>query len=112
MARSYTALPIRVYTNGSDSTNGGISSSYKTLLLVDKEGWVDIDYTEENLVEVVTHMGNPIIVPYAQPAKAIGPMFGGNFASSSDSRFMRIVRKTTGVRFYGAIPIHDRFEAV
>ena len=112
MAKSNTALPITVYTNGSDSTNGGISSSYKTLLLIDDEGWVDIDGTEENLVEVITDMGNAIIVPYAQPAKAIGPMFGGNFTSSSDSRFMRIVQKTTGVKFYGAIPIHDRFEAV
>ena len=34
----------------------------------------------------------------------IGPMFGGSFAYSSDSRWSH------ATRMYGALPIHDRFE--
>lgn len=33
---------------------------------------------------------------------AAGPMFGGSYAGTSDSRF--------DPGFYGAVPIHDRFE--
>ena len=32
----------------------------------------------------------------------VGPMFGGSYAGCSDSRF--------DPGFYGAVPIHDRFE--
>ena len=35
---------------------------------------------------------------------SVGPMFGGTFVGSSDSRF----RKATGQR--GPIPLHDRYE--
>ncbi len=47
-------------------------------------------------------LGDPIIVPAEDVKGTIGPMFGGTFAHTSDSR-MR-------VGFYGAVPIHDRYE--
>ena len=60
--------------------------------------------------------GDPIIVPeleavdpspddderYGPPL--LGPMFGGTYAATSDSRFTQ----ATGQR--GALPIHDRYE--
>ncbi len=39
------------------------------------------------------------------------PMFGGNYATTSDSRFSRAVDRITGNSFYGAVPVHDRVEA-
>lgn len=48
--------------------------------------------------------GEPILVPSVFPEGMIGPMFGGTFAYSSDSRFFEKVNR------HGAIPIHDRFE--
>lgn len=36
-------------------------------------------------------------------------MFGGNYAAG-DSRFNEAVEKLLGHRFYGAVPIHDRYE--
>jgi hypothetical protein len=48
--------------------------------------------------------GDPILIPDNGRMTDIGPMFGGTYAATSDSRF----GKATGV--YGAIPIHDRFE--
>lgn len=42
--------------------------------------------------------------PIDQPSGMVGPMFGGNFCYSSDSRFREICQYP--------IPIHDRFETV
>jgi hypothetical protein len=38
-------------------------------------------------------------------------MAGGNFGSTSDGRFSEACRKLLGHDFYGAVPIHDRFES-
>lgn len=53
----------------------------------------------------VNAFGNPIIIPEAVREDAvIGPMMGGTYAATSDSRF----GEATGV--YAAVPIHDRYE--
>jgi hypothetical protein len=39
-----------------------------------------------------------------------GTMFGGNFLSSSDSRFVEACENLLGHTFYGAVAIHDRVE--
>lgn len=87
------ALPIEVYrNNGTDSTNGGISSKYDALLLICDEGYIAIDENNlpENLVKVVTRylFGKVFkhIEPYAAPTQ-LGWMSGGNIAYTCDSRF-------------------------
>lgn len=51
-------------------------------------------------------LGNPIIIPDGErPDGTSGPMMGGTFAHTSDSRF----NEATG--FYGAVAVHDRFES-
>lgn len=42
--------------------------------------------------------------------RRVGPMMGGCYVSTSDSRFSRAVEDLLGHRFYGAVPLHDRFE--
>jgi hypothetical protein len=42
--------------------------------------------------------------------KTIGPMMGGSYVGTSDSRFREAVEKLLGHGFYGAVPFHDRFE--
>jgi hypothetical protein len=37
-------------------------------------------------------------------------MFGGNYAETSDGRFTEALRELTGAKFYGAVPIFDRYE--
>lgn len=49
-------------------------------------------------------------VPVDQPANSMGPMNGGAFISCSDSRFCSAIKKLLGKDFYGAVPLHDRFE--
>lgn len=45
-----------------------------------------------------------------RPANAAGPMFGGCYVATSDSRFSDEVERIVGGRFYGAVALHDRFE--
>jgi hypothetical protein len=49
----------------------------------------------------------PVLVPFDPdlPSGAIGPMFGGNYAATSDSRF-----RDATAPYYGALPIFDRYE--
>jgi hypothetical protein len=104
------ALPIDVYKNSSrgDSTNNGLSSKFDTLLLIHEEGFIDIDENNipENLVKVVTRhlFGSEYkhIEPYKKATK-VGYMMGGNYASTSDSRFSRISKYP--------LAIHDRQES-
>lgn len=63
---------------------------------------------------VSTSIGIPVLVPKKVP-NGVGPyMFGGNYASTSDSRFDQIVRQMAGVndwrQYIGPIMIFDRTE--
>lgn len=108
------AIPINVYRrpDGCDCTNDGISAKYDRLLLACEDGFIDVDEqnSPENLVKLVKRefpwCGTVYhIEPVARPDQGnVGWMAGGNFASSSDSRFSEM----TGV--YGALSIHDRQE--
>ena len=75
-----------------DSTNGGMSSRHKEVLIIVDRG-LPLEFDEnnppENLVVLETgFMGRKYLRPFksADPNKT-GYMFGGNFAYSSDSRF-------------------------
>jgi hypothetical protein len=59
----------------------------------------------EGSVEVYGDLAASIefaLYPIEDADGRVGPMFGGNFLWTSDSRFRRL--------FDGPIPIHDRFE--
>ena len=45
------------------------------------------------------------------PGKQVcGPMFGGNYATIYGTALTRAVEEMTGHPFFGALPIHDRYE--
>lgn len=103
------ALPIYVYKNNlGDCTNNGVSSKFDKLLLIHEEGFITIDENDipENLVKVVTRKlydgEYKHIEPYKK-ASGVGYMHGGNYASSSDSRFSKISKYP--------LAIHDRTES-
>jgi hypothetical protein len=74
-----------------------------------------VKYCEENRIDKDTVLWlNPRILwgcdhffaePLEKPKNAAGPMFGGNFCYTSDSRLYRF-----GGDYHLPIPIHDRFE--
>ena len=118
---------VDVYTKSGgdhDSTNGGISSEFTTFCVMNVEGPFEpksncppvLLVTGElsitrGIVKIVPAVKNEsgVYVPLKR-ANACGPMFGGNYASTSDSRFTKACEKLMNTRFYGAVAIHDRFE--
>ncbi|MDD5603923.1 MAG: hypothetical protein PHG48_07630 [Eubacteriales bacterium] len=104
------ALMVYVYRAGiGDATNGGVSSRVDRLLLAGEgiEGPFEVDDDEHHLELRKKNVGGEEYM-YAVPvdgrdtAGMVGPMFGGNFVYSSDSRFRRVCKYP--------IPVHDRWE--
>lgn len=117
-----------------DCTAGGISSRAARLCLVNLDG-PDSPADDAPPAMLVPHtpFGDDVgrrlvrIVPAQQIAGAwvpldgwvnedtgrkwYWPMFGGNFAASSDSRFRGAIEQLLGAFFHGAVAIHDRFES-
>lgn len=93
-----------------DCTNEGISSTAQKLCVINVPGPFS-PQPDMPAAKLERHMPGALrIVPVDRPARGVGPMFGGNYASTSDSRFSEACRQLLGADFYGAVAIHDRFE--
>ena len=110
-------LIVEVFRNPlGDCTGGGISGRDSSLTVVNIDGpfhptperpavaLVDGPFKTKHIVPVLGDDDEGWRM--ASPAGFVGPMMGGNYAASSDSRFSR------AVGFYGAVAIHDRYETV
>lgn len=123
------ALGISVYSDGSDCTNGGLSARVAERGLnayavgteaVPMEGYARPEELaasparnalfrlERNALGNVVLVADPtdeqVAMADGDAQRLIGPMMGGNYGATSDSRWAA----ATGM--YGAIPIHDRYE--
>jgi len=108
-------LSVSIYRNGSDCTNGGATSPAKAegkiVLLFDRalrRGNWEFDESADDdrfiCLEVRRRGDYVYAVPmYGTPKGVAGPMFGGNYVCTSDSRFS----EAFGSR---PIPVHDRFD--
>jgi hypothetical protein len=133
VAEGYTkpivTLDVMRRFGSTDCTNGGISSHFNTLLLFPAETQIaEIDPRQRPCaVRInVRIIGGPVysIEPVDRRHQlAVGPMMGGNYAATSDSRFASEARRVAVAelikngwpdprpdRFYGAMAVHDRFE--
>lgn len=96
-----------------DCTLGGISAyeaGAKEVFLINIEGPFDDPY-ECPIAVLESHCAGRLrIVPGNPDGTARDGLWssGGNFAHTSDSRFMEACERLTGSRFYGAVAIHDR----
>jgi hypothetical protein len=95
---------------GSDCTNGGVSSKYDNVVVINVPG--PFEPTDRcPAVRLDVHVGNVVVHPVVPDGvKKSWFMMGGNFLYSSDSRFAKTVEEMCGHPFYGAVPIHDRVE--
>lgn len=109
-----------------DCTGGGISSTASGLCIVNVNG--PFSPNDRHPAAMLTRgPGGPIVVPAeawsvddedegitrtewqaVAPPGLVGPMFGGNIADTSDSRWAQAVRAIAG--FVCPVRIHDRFE--
>lgn len=96
-----------------DCTNGGWSSRFNTVCVVNMNGPFDPDPATP-AVMLIDGPGpdpNPIIVLEEHYRANKWTMFGGNFLYTSDSRFSEAVRDILGTSVASfAIRIHDRIE--
>ena len=103
-----------------DCTLNGISSKAADLCLVNVEG-PSKPSPEQPAAMLVRGNGRGLVKIVPAEYLEIGEyvemhptkkwcMMGGNYASTSDSRFHRAVEAITGAPSYGAVPIHDRIE--
>lgn len=105
---------------GLSFSNGGASSKYDKLTLVNVGGPFDPSEDAPAALLLPNALGSAKVVmavkqgnawvPY-KPASGVGPMFGGTYVASSDSRFSEGVADILGRGFYGAVPLHDRYES-
>lgn len=103
-----------------DPTNGGVSGRYDNILVAcDTGNEQDIDPANppENLFRIDSfYIGQGLavrLVPYQTKREGmVGPMFGGNYADISDSRWGRELERLFGheFRFNTCLAIHDRYE--
>lgn len=84
-------------------SNNGVSSRFKTVTIINMDGPFD---PSDNAPAVLLQWNGdyPYLIPVGPEAnvRGVGPMAGGAFAYSSDSRFRRVCPNP--------ISIHDRYE--
>lgn len=105
-------INVRVFRDaaGGDCSMGGISSRFASLCIVNVPGPFEPNDTHPAAKLVANHYGTAKVVPLDDAGnERPGGMFGGNFVSSSDSRWGAAVRAIIGVRMT-AVPVHDRYE--
>lgn len=103
-----------------DPTNGGVSGRCNEIMVAcDSGNERDIDAYNppENLFRVeemnIGFCRALHLVPYSSHKDGlVGPMFGGNYATTSDSRWGRWLSERFGAafRFNTCLAIHDRYE--
>lgn len=94
-----------------DCTNNGTSANVQNICVINIPGPSSPSAFVPAFVLALGPSGDPILKP-ANNQHGFGPMFGGNFAYTCDSRLSEAVNKMTGCKSWGALPIFDRFESV
>jgi len=96
-----------------DCSNGGVSGTNDTLLVVDSDAAAPANPTVPVMVVEQYARGAVCLrtIKIMWDKNKIGPMAGGNFAAG-ESKFNEAVAHILGINiFNGAVPIHDRFES-
>ena len=99
-----------------DCTNHGVTSRHnKMTLFMECTKDEAIKYCQEKGIDLDSALylnmrklwgeDHPFAEPMVRPNDKIGPMFGGNFVYTSDSRQYKF-----GGIYHLPIPVHDRFE--
>lgn len=111
---------LRVYVladkDGQDCTNGGVTSRHdRMMLLWECSRQEAVDYANEHGIDIdeclwlkprdLWGKDHAIAVPLIHQTDKVGPMFGGNFVYTSDSRLYRM-----GGWLHVPIAVHDRYE--
>ena len=111
------ALHLSIYKNPlyAKCSNGGITETHDALFVACETGPFFIDDGDPLLFDLTVSKSHTSLFlvprnPQHAPDAIIGPMPGGAYAASLDSRWAALCRSLIGHPYVGAVPIHDRFE--
>lgn len=95
---------------GTDCTNGGVSGRYDTICVVNVPGpFQPGPAIRAFRLEVREGCGLVLCPENRTLFGCVGPMFGGNYAGTSDSRFAEACEALIGFN-PGAVRVFDRYE--
>jgi hypothetical protein len=118
-------LLLSVYKNANcDCTNGGVTATATQLTLVGIKRGGEIEPLSPRAQVFAPTKDAPAVIlcesalpgmygPHLEPlehADGVGPMMGGNYAASSDSRWSEL-GELFGHGRISAVPVHDRVES-
>ena len=100
----------QLHNKQGDYSNGGISSKVNNLTITNIGG--PFEPTDDAPAAVLkSHVfGSAIVVPVDVPTGVAGPMAGGGWIASTDSRWGEALGVMGQKNTYIAVPLHDRFE--
>lgn len=100
-----------------DCSNGGISSNFTSVTIVNVEGPFEPTVGRPAVfIKEGAFKGTIKCVPAVKSLSGgyeedtQGFSMGGTYVATSDSRFSKKCRELVGQSFYGAVPFHDRYE--
>lgn len=108
------ALSLDVYANPlyRKCANGGWTEEHDELYVACHEGPWEVDEDDPALfVLELGPLGSIHLAPAVKREGVAGPMMGGSYAGTCDSRFSRMVEALTGHPWHGAVAVHDRYES-
>jgi len=82
-------MPLSVYRDGHNCTNGGVTAKNDTIYMVHPEGFLDAEKEDRALIFEEERRGENYmaLIPFDKEREdMMGPTFGGNLAATSDSR--------------------------
>lgn len=121
-------LRANIYRQGGgDTSNGGLSSRAEQVTIVNAPITAQSDPDEHAPAVMLVRGAYPGVARVVEAEwmdggmnggdwverrdpDNVGPMFGGTYVACSDGRFRALVEEITGAPFYGAVPLHDRWE--
>lgn len=107
------ALDLSVYSNERvrKCANGGWTEEHDRLYVACPEGIWDVDESDPALFDLALGPFGTIHLRPRNGGEGVGPMMGGSYAGTSDSRFTRMCEELTGYPWHGAVAVHDRYES-
>lgn len=106
-------LDLTVYSNPQyrGCANGGWTETHDSLYVACPRGPWEIEEDDPALFDLVL---GPYCTVHLRPrngGEGAGPMMGGSYAGTSDSRFAHMCEELTGSYWHGAVAVHDRYES-
>lgn len=108
------ALRLDVYANQRyrACANGRWTEGHDSLYVACPEGNWEVEETDPALFDLVRGPFETIHLRPRNGGDGAGPMMGGSYAGSCDSRFNEMCAELAGVRYWhGAVAVHDRYES-